>query len=193
MAISQTDPILDFTIVDTHNPVTMGIADISFYPENFAIASPTYEITPPSFLKATVLYNIHEVLFINSNTLNITCVPTAALLTPLPDGIWTIKQSIAPPASWNIEKKFLRTTNIEQEFGKAFLKTDLIECNLDVRVEQMKVLDQIWFYIQAAISAGNQCNYILAMKLYNYANTMLKNFTKGNCKQKEMDLYNSMW
>lgn len=193
MAISQTDPILDFTIVDTHNPLTMGIADTSFYPENFVVVNPTYEITPPSFLKAAVPYEVHEVLFINSNTLNITCVPTPALLTPLPDGIWTIKQSIAPPINWNVEKKFLRTTNIEQKFGKAFLKTDLIECNQDVRYEQMKILDQIYFYIQAAISAANQCNYILAMKLYNYANKMLDNFTKGICDTKEMDLYTSPW
>lgn len=182
MAYPETSPILDFTIVDTHNTLTLGIADISFYPSNFTVTNPTYEITPPSFSKVTTLYEKSEVLFLNSNSLNITCVSDPNLLTSLPDGIWTIKQSIAPAIDFNTEKSFLRTTNIEQKFGKAFLKTDLIECNMDVRIEQMKVLDEIWFYIQAAISASNQCNNILAMKLYQDANTMLDNFIKGNCR-----------
>lgn len=189
MAIPETSPILDFTIVDTHNPLTIGIADTSFYPSNFAVLNPTYEITPPSFLKVAATYNVSEVLFLNSNTLNITCVSSPALLTPLPDGIWTIRQSISPAVDWNLEKKFLRTTQIEVKFGKALLKTDLIECNQDVKVEQMKVLDEVYFYIQAAISAANQCNYTLAMKLYTNANTMLDNFIKGTCR----GTHNNLW
>jgi hypothetical protein len=189
MAYPETSPILDFTIVDTHNVLTIAIADISFYPSNFSVTNPTYEVTAPSFSKATVTYNVGEVLFLNSNTLNITCVSDASLLAPLPDGIWKIKQSIAPAIDFNTEKSFLRTTQIEQKFGKAFLKTDLIECNQDVRIEQMKVLDEIYFYIQAAIAAANQCNYILAMKLYGYANTMLDNFIKGGCR----GTINTLW
>lgn len=189
MAYPETSPILDFTIVDTHNPLTIGIADISFYPTSYTVTNPTYEITPPSFPKVAIVYGESEVLFLNSNTLNITCVSSPALLTVLPDGIWTIKQSIAPAITFNIEKKFLRTTNIEQKFGKAFLKTDLIECNQDVRIEQMKVLDEVFFYIQAAIAAANQCNYILAMKLYTNANTMLDNFIKGSCRGTQTTLW----
>ena len=182
MAIPETSPILDFTIVDTHSSLTVAIADISFYPTNFVVTNPTYEVTPPSFPKATVVYNKGEVLFLNSNSLNITCVASPSLLTDLPDGIWAVNQSISPAIDFNNEKSFLRTTNIEAKFGKAFLKTDLIECNQDVKLEQMKVLDEIWFYIQAAISASNQCNNILAMKLYNNANTMLDNFIRANCR-----------
>ena len=182
MAIPETSPALDFTIVDTHNVLSLAIADISFYPTNWVVQNPTYEITPPSFPKATVTFTPSEVLFLNSNNLNITCVSTPALLSPLPDGIWKIKQSITPAIDFNIEHSFLRTTQIEQKFGNAFLKTDLIECNQDVKIEQMKVLDEIYFYIQAAIAAANQCNYILAMKLYGYANKMLDNFIKGTCR-----------
>lgn len=189
MPIAETSPILDFTIVDTHSTQMLGIADISFYPTNFTIVNPTYEITPPSFPKATVTYAVGEVLFLNSNTLNITCVSSPLLLTPLPDGIWNIKQSVAPSIDNNIDHSFLRTTEIEQKFGKAFLKTDLIECNQDVKLEQMKVLDEIYFYIQAAIAAANQCNYILAMKLYKNANTMLDNFIRGRCRGDQTTLW----
>lgn len=182
MAIPETSPILDFTIVDTHNALTLGIADLSFYPSNFVVTNPTYEITPPGFPKAVVTYVKSEILFLNSNALNLTCVFDPNLLASLPDGIWTVKQSISPAIDFNVDKTFLRTTQIEQKFGKAFLKTDLIECNQDVKIEQMKVLDEIWFYIQAAISASNQCNNILAMKLYKDANTMLDNFIRSRCR-----------
>lgn len=182
MAIAQTSPILDFTVVDTHNPLLLGLADISFYPSNFTVLNPTYEITPPGFPKATLNFTKSEVLFLNSNSLNLTCVGDPSLLTPLPDGIWTVRQSVTPSIDFNTDKTFLRTINIEQKFGRAFLKTDLIECNQDVKIEQMKVLDEIWFYIQAAISASNQCNNILAMKLYRNADTMLTNFSRDTCR-----------
>lgn len=182
MAYPETSPILDFTIVDSHNTFTLGVMDTSFYPEGFIVLNPTYEVTPPSFTKATILYPVNELIFLNSNTLNITCVSDINNLTPLPDGIWTIRQSISPAIDHSDQKTFIRTVLLEQKFGKAFLKTDLIECNQDVKIEQMKVLDEAWFYIQAAISAANQCNNILAMKLYSNANSMLDNFIKGRCR-----------
>jgi hypothetical protein len=189
MAYPETSPILDFTVVDSHNPLTLGLMDVSLYPEGFIVSNPTYEITPPSFPKAVVIYPVNELIFLNSNTLNITCVQSIDYLTPLPDGIWTVRQSISPAITYSNEKTFIRTTQIEQKFGKAFMKTDMIECNQDVRVEQMKALDEIWFYIQAAISAANQCNNLLAMKLYKNANDMLDNFIKNRCRGKE----NTLW
>jgi len=181
MAYPEISPRLDFTIVDTHNPLTLGIADTSFYPDNFTVTNPTYEIIPPAFPKVALAFIKEEVLFVNSNNLNITCVNDPALLAPLPDGIWKIRQSIAPVIDFNLEKSFLRTLQLEQKFGRAFMRTDLIECNQDMRREQMKVLDQAYLYMQAAISAANQCNYILSMKLYRYADKMLENFIKGIC------------
>lgn len=181
MAYPETSPILDFTVVDTHNTLTLGIADISFYPTDFDVINPTLEITPPSFPKATVVYTVGALTVFNSNTLNITCVNDVSLLIDLPDGIWTVKQTIAPPITYNREQTFIRTTKLEQKFGRAFLKTDLTQCSEGIRTEHMKVLDEIWFYIQAAIAAANQCNNLLAMNLYRLANTMVDNFLRDRC------------
>lgn len=180
--ISENSPILDFTIVDTHNPATIGIADTSFYPTNFNVLNPTLEITPPSFPKVVTFYLKNNINIFNSNTLNITCVTSLNMLTTIPDGIWTVKLSISPPIQWNVEKSFLRTELLQQKFGKAFLKTDLVECSLSAKTENMKVLDEVYFYIQSSVAAANECNYILAMKLYQTANTMLDNFLKGRCR-----------
>lgn len=182
MAYPENSPILDFMVVDTHNPLTLGIADTSFYPANFTIVNPTFQIYPPSFNAATVVYGPGSLTTFNSNTLNITCVSEFTLLTSLPDGIWTVIQTIAPAIDHNLERTFIRTTLIEQQFGTALLKTDMTQCNQDVRIEQQKVLDEIYFYIQAAIAAANQCNNLLAMNLYKEANTMLDNFLRDRCR-----------
>lgn len=182
MAYPQTSPILDFTIIDTHNPLTLAVADTSFYPTGFNIVNPTIEVTPPSFPENTQVYSPNSIITYNSNIVGITCVPDISLLTPLPDGIWTVKLTIAPAIDYNVERTFIRTENIQQQLGKAFLKVDLTACNQDQNRENMRVIDEISFYIQAAIAAANQCNNVLAMDLYRMAETMLDNFMRGRCR-----------
>lgn len=177
----QTTPILDFDIVDTHNLQTLAIADTSVYPDNFAIVNPTISITPPSFPAVTTPFSNGTINYYNSNNLAITCVPDISLIVPLPDGIWQIEYTINPALTYNVTKKFLRTEAIRVKFGHAFLKTDITQCDGNVRVEQMKVIDEIDFYIQTAIAAANKCNYILAMQLYQTADKMLTNFLRGRC------------
>jgi hypothetical protein len=160
----------------------IGVADISFYPSGFNIVNPTMEITPPSFPKSVKIYTTGSINVFNSNDLNITCVGATSFLTDLPDGVWTVKLSISPPIQWNVEKSFIRTEILQQKFGRAFLKADLEECRLSGNRENMKALDEIYFYIQSSIAAANECNYILAMNLYRLANTMLDNFLKGRCR-----------
>lgn len=189
MAYPQTSPILDFIVVDTHNTLTIGIADTSFYPTGFTITSPTFEITPPAFSKATLIYTVGTLNIFNSNSLNITCVSDVSLLSDLPDGIWTVRQSIAPAFDHNIQRTFLRTTKLEQKIGQAFLRTDITQCGQDMKIEQMKVIEEISFYMEAAIAASNQCNNRLAMDLYQLANKMTDNFLRGRCQGTQQTLW----
>jgi hypothetical protein len=177
----QTTPILDFTVVDTHDLHTLAIADTSFYPDAFTIVNPSIEITPPSFPSITQPLATGTITIYNSNNLNITCVSDISLLTILPDGIWEATISVSPVLTYSRTKSFLRTENIRTKFGNAFLKTDITQCDMNVRIEQMKVIDEISLYIESAIAAANQCNYILSMQLYQTADTMLTNFLRGRC------------
>lgn len=182
MAYPQTSPILDFTVVDTHNPISIAIADTSFYPSNFNIVNPTIEITPPGFNTMLVNYSPNTITTFNSNTLGLTCVTDISLLTNLPDGIWNVRLTISPPLQWRVERTFIRTETIQQKLGEAFLKVDLTQCNINTQRENMKVIDEISFFIEAAIAAANQCNNILAMNLYRTADTMLNNFLRSRCR-----------
>lgn len=176
MSIPITVPILDFTDIDTHNPNLLGIVDTSFYPDSFQIVNPTLEITPPSFIKATVVYSPQTLNIFNSNNLNITCVTSPDNLTALPDGLWEIRMTVNPVETYSQTKTYLRTKNIERSYGVALLKTDISQCSGNIKKQQMAMLDEIWYYIQCSIGAANDCNYRVSMELYREAATMLKDF-----------------
>jgi hypothetical protein len=179
MAYPENKPSLGFTQINTHNLNTLGLADISIYPSTFTIVNPTYQIFPPGFPSASVAYSPTGVNIYNSNNLNITCVVDSNLLNPLPDGIYKIIQSINPVLEYQNEKTFIRIESLKYEFGKAFMHVEM-GCDVYSKDTSLKILYQIYAYVEGAIAAANQCNTILAMDLYRLAQRTLKNFLKGN-------------
>lgn len=171
-----TAPILSFTELDTHNPYTIGIMDTSFYPDGFQIVNPTLEISPPSFLAATSPYSPGNLNIFNSNNLNLSCAVDACGLGPLPDGVWSITQTINSPTQYSFTGTFIRTANIQRKFGQAVMKTDIVQCTRDIKKQAQIYLDEVWYYIQCAIGAANECNNFLAMDLYQKANRLLCDF-----------------
>lgn len=173
----ETKPILAVDIVPTCNLTTLGLADISLYPDGFTAINPTYQITPPMFPSVSLAFDQSSINIYNSNNLNITCTTDVNTLSILPDGIWTVSQSIAPPSSYTNVKTWLRTEVLQNRFGIAFMKTDL-RCKANMPEGDMQYMTQIWAYIQQAIAASNQCNLVLAMDMYRLADRALKNYTK---------------
>jgi hypothetical protein len=176
MAINTTTPIIKFLIPDLHSQYDIGIADASFYPVAYTITDPTVEITPPGFPKVALAYSPGQLTSFNSNDLNITCVGDPTQLTVLPDGMWTVRMSIAPNLSFNSSLSYIRTTNIRKRFGLALMKTDLTCCTGQMGSQQKAYLDEIDYYIQCATAAGNDCNPTVAMELLRTANKLLNDF-----------------
>lgn len=167
---------LDINFHNTHNINTLGIVDTSRYPSNFTIINPTIEITPPSFDKKNIVFHTNSFNIFNSNTLGLTCGNCE--YTPLPDGIWNVKYSVAPAAENFVERSFLRVDSLKAKMEKVFLSTDMTECDGNVKWQKMQEINQMEIYIEAAIAAANKCNNILAMHLYTIANKMINNFLK---------------
>jgi hypothetical protein len=182
MAYPELQPSLALDILPTHNLCTLALADISFYPPSYVAGTPSYQIYPPNFPSVVVTFTQSSINIYNSNNLNLTCTDDNNLITPLPDGIWRVVQTINPPLNFTNDKSFLRVENLKHQLGLAFLKTDMINCKAGIESEDMKYLMQIWSYIQGAIAASNQCNMVLAMQLYNMASRTLKNYMKENWK-----------
>ena len=170
---------LDFLVVPTYNTLTMGIIDASTYPDNPpVVTSPTLEITPPGFDVAVIPFEVDDYNVITSSNLGITSV---GVNQPLPDGVYHIKYSIAPANVNFVEKSIMRTDRIQEKFDEAFMKLDMMECDGAIKRQSKENLSSIYFFIQGAIVAANNCALVEANKLYAQADRMLTNFMNNNC------------
>lgn len=168
---------LDFLVIPMNNVQLLGIADASTYATT--LSSPTIEIDVPSFGAVSLPFTINDFNIFNSTTLGITS--SSDPLVSLPDGIYTIRYSIAPAYDNYIEKTIMRVDKIQEQFDEAFMKLDMMECDRAIKMQQKVDLNSIYFFIQGSIAAANNCAIDTANKLYNQAQKMLNNFMKNNC------------
>lgn len=177
--------ILDLDVIPTHNPKTLGIADISIYEANQAINAPTLEVTPPGFGKVAISFNPHNINILNSNNLKLTATLDAAGLVNLPDGIWLIKYSIQPSLTKFVNKKFFRVDALLGKYYQIYLTVDLSDCsaegsyclpNSNNKKNQEVTLREIELMINGAIAAANRGEDQLAMDMYKRADLMIDRF-----------------
>lgn len=174
-----TSTVLDFIVVDTHDPKVIAIGDSSVYSTGFIIVNPTIQITPPSFPTSTHDFSTGNLNLYNGNLLDISCVEKYSDLPVLPDGLWKAVYTVAPSHVYSIEKSWMKVDQLKRKFEKALLATDLQECNQSIKSTDKKTLDEIYSYIMGSVAAANDCNYILAIDLYNMANKLLTNFNRS--------------
>lgn len=176
----MADLRLDILVIPTYNVLSLGVADASTYPTDPPnVSSPTIEIDIPSLGEVSVPFTVEDFNIFTSSTLGLT--PVGDPLTNLPDGVYTLKYSVAPAYSNYVIKTIMRTEIIQQKYDEAFMKLDMMECDRAIKTQQKVDLLTIQFFIQGAISAANKCAVDEANKLYTKANQMLCQFIKTNC------------
>lgn len=176
----MTDLKLDILVIPTYNTKTLGIADASVYPNDPPVVSaPTIEITIPGFAKIVLPFNVNSFTVYTSSTLGLTAVGDDDL--PLPDGVYYLKYSIAPAYLNYVEKSIVRVDRLQEKFDEAFMKTDMMECDRAIRTQTKVDLNTIYFFIQGAIAAANNCAVDEANKLYLQADKMLTSFINNGC------------
>ena len=173
----MADLKLDILVVPTYNTLTLGIADASTYPST--PSAPTIQITVPGFGIVTLPFVPNDFNLFNSTILGITG-PTDDLL-PIPDGVYYLKYSITPAYINYVDRTIIRVEQLQEKFDAAFMKLDMMECDLAIKTQSKVELNIIYFFIQGAIAAANNCAVDQANKLYNQANKMLNNFIKSDC------------
>lgn len=170
---------LDFIVVPTYSTFTFGIADASLYPDDPPLVSaPTLEVSVPGYGTVSLNFNVNDLTILNSSNLGITEV---GKYQPLPDGIYTINYSVAPAYENFVKKSILRVDLLQEKFDKAFLTLDLMECDAAIKKQAKVNLDSIYYMIQGAVAAANNCAEVQSNKLYNQAFNMLNKFIKNNC------------
>ncbi len=157
----------------------MAVVDGSTYDPD-PPTSPILEVTPPGFNAVSIPFVINSVNVLNSTSLGITSGTDP--LIPIPDGVYYLKYSVDPAASSNIERTIIRVDNLQERFDEAFLKLEMMECDRAIKTQQKVDLNSIYFFIQGAIAAANNCAVTEANKLYNQASKMLNNFMKNGCQ-----------
>lgn len=175
----MADLKLDFLVIPTYNTLTMGVADASTYPAAPPVTSPTMEIDVPGFGIVVIPFATNDFNIYTSTILGITSVGDELL--PLPDGVYTLKYSVAPAYENYVTKTIIRVDQLQERFDNAFMKLDMMECDLAIKKQQKVDLDSIYYFIQGAIAAANTCAVDTANKLYAQASKMLNNFNNNNC------------
>jgi hypothetical protein len=174
--MSVINPILNILVMPTYSPYTLAIGDYSQYPIGFTPNSPTVEISAAGFPTKSVSFVPNNLNIYNASNLGI-CDASAS--EPLPDGIYTIKYSIAPAYQYFVEKTIMRVDNIMERFDTAFMKLDMFECDQQIKRQQKIDLDSVNYFIQCSIAAANKCANAKAIELYNQADKMLKKINKN--------------
>jgi hypothetical protein len=170
---------LDILVIPTFNVMTLGIADASVYPTSPPVVAPTIEITVPGFATVSLPFNTNDFTVYTSSTLGITDVGDTDL--PLPDGVYLLKYSVTPAYINFVEKSIIRIDQLQERFDAAFMKLDMMECDRAIKTQAKVDLTSIYFFIQGAIAAANNCAIDESNKLYCQANKMLISFIRNNC------------
>ncbi len=168
----MADLSLDILVIETFNKLTLGIADISTYPASPPISSPTITIEIPNgFGTVSLPFTPSDFNIFNSLSLGLSSPGDS--LSPLPDGTYILTYSVTPSSENFVTKTFQRTEVIQEKFDNAFMKLDMMECDMAIKTQSKVDLTTIYFFINGSKAAANT--------LYRQADIMLCNFTANNC------------
>jgi len=171
--------ILDFLITPTYSTKTIGITDTSTYPNDPPeVTGASLEVSIPGFDTVIVPFVPTELNLLNSTILGITTEGE----DPLPDGIYVFRYSVDPSTINFVEKTIMRVDQLQEKFDAAFMKLDMMDANSKLKKQQKVSLDTIYYFIQGAIAAANNCATDTAVRLYKKADKLLYDFTeRGEC------------
>jgi hypothetical protein len=177
---------LNFLVINTYSTLTLGVADTSTYDSgptgaSMLITFPTLPVPVKTMSGASsiaVPFTPNDYNVFNSATLQLTPVGTT---TSLPDGVYGLTYSIVTPSTNAASKSIMRTDKIQEKFDNAFMKLDMMECDMAIKTQQKVTLNSIYYLIQGSIAAANNSAITQSYKLYQQADMMLDNFLKNNC------------
>lgn len=174
---------LNFLVINTYSTLTLGVADTSTYDSGptgatMVVTLPAGYTTLSNATSVSIPFTANDYNVFNSATLQLTPVGTT---NPLPDGVYGLTYSIATPSATPVNKSIMRTDKIQEKFDNAFMKLDMMECDMAIKTQQKVTLSSIYFLIQGSIAAANNSALTQSKKLYQQADMMLNNFLKNNC------------
>jgi hypothetical protein len=156
-----------------------AIIDLSSYAILPTSSELSMQITAPGFETVNVIFNPGSVNVYKCADLGISCGPTDCC--PLPDGIYSVIYTVSTPnsninysSSTSIDQTFIKVDQIMCKFQNMFSKIDLdCNCGNDTQKQYKHVLKEIDMMIAGSVAAANECNSVMAYRLYSKADSML--------------------
>lgn len=170
---------LDILVVPTYNTFTLGIQDNSTYVTT-PPTTPMIEITVPGFDPTIIPFTYNSLNVLDSEDLGLTAAGEDT--TPIPDGVYYLSYSIDDGGTIvEVNKSIIRVDKLQEKFDEAFMTLDLMECDRKLKMQSKVHLTSIYFFIQGAIAAANNCDVANSDKLYQKADMMLDSFINEDC------------
>lgn len=170
---------LDFIVTPTYSTKTFAITDASTYPNTPPqVGNPTLTVSIPGFDTVDLVFTVNSLNLIDSSDLGITDTGQ----DPLPDGVYVFRYAVDPAEENFVEKTIMRVEQLQEKFDEAFMKLDMMQGDTNIKKQQKVTLDTIYYFIQGAIAAANNCSTNEAVRLYQKADNLLYDFTqRGEC------------
>lgn len=141
---------LSLEVLDTNNTKVFRIADTSMYSEDLPVDCGLLQITSPGF-NQPVNIDVQKGfnLVLNGCTLGIQLTGCSEAQV-LPDGVYTIRFSVAPNSSVYVEYQHLRITQTNNLYFQELGKLEMAACEPDADVkEKLNELNLIKNFIDA--------------------------------------------
>jgi len=163
-------PKLDYEILPTYDVRVMRVADISDW--EHLISEPSYiDIKTPARKNSVTLYFQKEKInTFNSNNLEL----STNTLSPLPDGLYTIKIYICEGDRFCKEGYYLRTVRTFIELDEALISLHTDCCGVDEK--KLKEYLKIEILLKSAHANVRRGNINQAMCEYDQAKELLEKF-----------------
>lgn len=168
---------LDLDLEKSYNLKVIKFIDLSTY--DTTPTNVSFQITPPAgFNRINAGFTPQAINIYTAVDLGI----STSTDTNIPDGLYTVKYSVNPNATNNIEKKFMYVENIKCKYQRVFLLIDVsCECNTTYKNQTKAKLKEIKLLIEGAVSSASQCDYTTATEMYVKANCLLDDISSCNC------------
>lgn len=137
----------------------------------------TLDIEVPGFDTAVGLAFTTSVL----NIYNSVDLGISTEVENLPDGNYCISYMIDGETTASVTTRLMREDKLQQKFDEAFMKLDMMECDKAIKKQSKVELMSIYFFMQAAMAASNNCAVVDATRLYIQADKMIDSFILQNC------------
>lgn len=176
--------ILSLDIPETLNTQILRVTDTSVYSDELAVACPTLQVlTPGAAEEVTLDFNTNVENIFTACTLELQLTDCDTVLTDLPDGVYTLRYSVAPNDKVFVEYVHLRMTKALKLYYDILCNINLSGCEpLKEQKDKLNTLRLYKTMLDGAKAKVEFCHNVeVGVAIYNYVYSKLQKLSCTYC------------